>query len=120
MSRAKGNAAKYWVADYLRRWWPSISPVPNGLPGADFIDTLGVKIELKTGKQWRADFIRQAVSYRTDDDVPLLIWLQERQGKESVGRAAAILALPLEEMMTVLEDSGWAPAPARLIAMGDQ
>ena len=120
MSRAKGNAAKYWVADYLRRWWPSISPVSNGLPGADFLDTLGVKIELKTGKQWRADFIRQAVSYRTDDDVPLLIWLQENQGEKSVHRATAILALPLEEMMTVLEDSGWAPAPARLIAMGDQ
>ena len=120
MSRAKGNAAKYWVAAYLRRWWPSIEPTPNGIPGPDFRNTLGVKIELKSGKQWRADWIRQATGYRTDDDVPLLIWLQEGQGEKSVGRAVAILALPLEEMMVVLEDSGWAPVPARLIAMGDQ
>src|SRR5215469_8742233 len=88
-----------------------IAPVPNGLPGADFRNTLGVKIELKTGKQWRADWIRQACSYQTDEDVPLLIWLREGQGEKSVGQALALLALPLDEMMSVLEDSGWAPRP---------
>jgi hypothetical protein len=109
MSRAKGNAAAGWVAAYLRRWWPLAEKTPNGLRGIDILNTLGVAIEVKTGKQLRTAWLDQAIKNAANGDAPLLIWLREGQGEKSVPCALALLPLPLADMMGVLEDSGIAP-----------
>src|SRR5215469_14261637 len=123
VSRAKGNQAPAWIAAYLQRWWPGCEKTPNGRRGRDLLGTLGVAIEIKTGAQLRTAWLDQAMSYAACDgdgphdsdcdrsEVPLLIWLREGQGEKSVPKALALLALPLDEMMAVLEDSGWAPRP---------
>lgn len=106
MSRAKGNRAAGWVADYLTAWWPHAEKTPNGRAGPDILGTPGVAFEVKTGLVWRTEWMNQAIRNATGD-LPVLVYLPPGCGEINVGSAYAIL--PLWRMMSILEASGDAP-----------
>jgi hypothetical protein len=109
VTRDRGNRAPHWVAAYLAPWWPDAEPTPNGRPGRDILGTPGVAIEIKTGAEWRAKWIKQAAGYAADGEVPLLLYLPPRLGEQHVADAMAIM--PLRLIMPLLVAAGYAPAP---------
>ena len=112
MSRDKGNRAAAWLAAYLTRWGPHAEATPNGRSGPDIETTPGVAFEVKTGKQFRTAWIDQAVKYGGQGALPVLVWLGEGQGQASVPRALALVPGPLDKIMTLLAEAGYAAPPA--------
>ena len=108
MSRAKGNRAAGWVANYLTRWWPHAEPTPNGRPGADILNTPGVAWEVKTGFPWRSEWMDQAARNGHGNLAPV-VYLPPGCGERNVDRAYAII--PLRVMMGILTEAGYAPKP---------
>lgn len=109
MSRAKGNRAAGWVADWIRPWFPSAERTPNGRPGRDILGTPGVAFEVKTSMTWRTSAITQAAGYAMPGEVPVVVYLPPGCGERSVGDAFAIM--PLRVLMPVLSEAGYAPQP---------
>jgi hypothetical protein len=109
VTRNRGNRAPHWVAAYLRPWWPSAEPTPNGRPGRDILGTPGAAIEIKTGVEWRHAWLKQAASYAGDGEVAILLYLPPGVGEKHVGEAMTIL--PLRVIMPLLVAAGYAPAP---------
>lgn len=106
MSRAKGNRAAGWVANYLTAWWPHAEKTPNGRAGADILGTPGVAWEVKTGITWRTEWMEQA-QRNAGAGLPVLVYLPPGCGEANVNHAYAIV--PLVTMMGILVDAGYAP-----------
>jgi len=81
--------------------FPHAEELPNGRAGADIKGTPGVAIEVKTGKIWRQEWMRQAGKY--DGRVKVVVWLRPGTGEKSISRALAIM--PEEMMMRLLIDA---------------
>ena len=111
MSRAKGNRAAGWVADWVRPWWPGAEATPNSRRGRDILGTPGVAFEIKTGMEWRASAIKQAAGYAAPGEVPVVVYLPPGCGQRSAGDALCVM--PLRVLMPVLTDAGYAPEPDR-------
>jgi hypothetical protein len=112
VSRGKGNAAPSWVAVYLHPWFPDAVKTPNGRPGRDLENTVGMAIEVKTGAEWRPNaWIKQAAGYATELELPVLLYLPPGMGETRVGDSMAIL--PLRLLMPLAVAAGYAPHPSR-------
>ncbi len=111
VSRAKGNTAPGWVANFVRPWWPLAEKTPNSRRGRDLLGTPGVAFEVKTSSEWRPnEWLKQAGKYPLDGELPLLVYLPRGCGEAAVGNALAIL--PLRLAMPLLAAAGYAPHPA--------
>jgi len=108
VSRTKGNQAPGWVASYLRPWWPDAEKTPNGRNGQDIENTPGVSFEVKTSPVWRSSALAQA-KRNSNGNLPIVIYLPPGVGERQVGVAYAIL--PVERLMGLLVDAGYAPDP---------
>lgn len=106
MSRDKGNRAAAWVARYLSNWWPHAEKNPNGLPGPDILGTPGVAFEVKTGVQWRTEWMDQAAR-NGHGELPVLVYLPPGCGEMSVGDSLAVM--PLKTAMVLLWHAGYTP-----------
>lgn len=111
MSRAKGNRAPQWVAEYLRTWWPHVEKTPNSLPGPDLTGLPGITVEIKTGVNWRTAWLEQARKYARNGELPLLIYVPPGCGERSI--ADALVILSLREVMDLLVEAGYAPPPSK-------
>lgn len=109
MTRDRGNRAPHWVAAYLSAWWPSVEPTPNSRKGRDLLGTPGVAIEIKTGAEWRATWLKQAAGYPLVGEIGLLIYLPPGCGERQVHNAQVVL--PLRLVMPLLVAAGYAPEP---------
>jgi hypothetical protein len=107
MSRGKGNRAAAWVADWLQPWWPGCEKTPNSRPGRDILGTPGVAWEVKTGVEWRARWMVQALANTPPGELGIIAYLPPGCGAASVGDALAIL--PMRTMLPVLVAAGFAP-----------
>lgn len=106
MSRAKGNLAAGWVADYLRNWWPLAEARPNSRQGDDIENTPGFSWEVKTGTQWRDAWLSQA--RRNAHGQPwAVVYLPPGCGAANVSSAHAVV--PLAMFMRLLEDADYTP-----------
>jgi hypothetical protein len=110
MSRGKGNRAAAWLAAYLRPWFPSAEATPNGRPGRDVLGTPGIAIELKTGAEWRATWLKQAAKYASEGELPWLVYMPPGCGERQIGRAMVIV--PLEVALPWAVAAGYAPERA--------
>lgn len=110
MSRGRGNRAPAWVADYLRAWFPNAEPTPNSRPGRDVLGTPGIAIEVKTGAEWRATWLKQAAKYASDGELAWLVYLPPGLGERQVRRAMVIV--PLEVAIGWAVEAGYAPERA--------
>jgi hypothetical protein len=113
VSRAKGNRAPDWVADYLRPYFPDACKTPNGRPGRDIENTPGLAIEIKTGAEWRPlAWLKQAERYAGEGELPLLVYFPPGFGERATGETLSIVRTRL--IMPVLVEAGYAPAPRGL------
>jgi hypothetical protein len=110
MSRGRGNRAPGWVAEYLRPWFPTAEATPNSRKGRDLLGTPGIAIEVKTGAEWRAAWLKQAAGYAADGELAWLVYLPPGLGERSVNRAMVIV--PLEVAIGWAVEAGYAPERA--------
>jgi hypothetical protein len=109
-SRAKGNQAPAWLADYLQPWWPGCEKTPNSRPGRDVLGTPGVAFEVKTAREWRPTaWQRQAGSYAQPGEVGVLVYYPDGYGRAATGDTLAIVRTRL--LLPVLVEAGYAPEP---------
>jgi hypothetical protein len=110
MSRDRGFVLQRALATYLTRWWKNAESVPNGHPGRDILGTPGVWWENKTSFKGTS---LQAVVWKTakdaTDPMSVVVYWPPGVGKDRPERAIAMTSLP--EMMQLLTDAGYAPAP---------
>lgn len=112
-TRRKGNEAPDWVADYLRPWYPDACKTPNGRPGRDLENTLGIAVEVKTAAEWRPlQWRRQAERYPTPGELPLLVYFPPGFGERAVGDTLSIVRTRL--LVPALVEAGFVPAPRGL------
>lgn len=104
MSRDKGNRAAKWVATWLRGWWPTAEATPNGRRGVDIENTPGVAWEIKTGVQWRAEWLEQAQrNGELEGGLPVVCYLPPGCGEANVANALAIM--PMHILMQLLKEA---------------
>lgn len=114
MSRAKGNRAPEWVADYVRPWYPLAEKTPNGRAGPDLENTPGMVFEVKTGAEWRPKSWRaQVAKYAAADgtELAVLVYLPPGLGEAQVGDAMALV--PLRVLMPLAAAGEYAPPPSK-------
>ena len=124
MSRARGHVLQRAFAHYLTAWWPSAESTPNGRPGRDVLGTPGVWWEVKSSLAGTspAAVVAQAVKGASEEAkrllgtdkpgvqcLPVVVYFPPGIGAARPDRAIAMLPLP--ELMQLLVDAGYAPAP---------
>jgi hypothetical protein len=75
----------------------------------DILGTVGVAWEVKTGIEWRAKWLRQALANTPPGELGVVAYLPPGCGEASVGDALAIM--PLRTLMPLLVAAGYAPPP---------
>lgn len=121
MSKARGNSLQNELAKYLRAWWPHAESAGAGRNGNDVLGTPGVAWENKTAVDFKRDFrplawVAQARINASAADVPVVVYWPRGVGAKSADQAMAIL--PMDQVMKLLEQAGYAPAPALPKAAG--
>jgi hypothetical protein len=111
VSRAKGNAAPAWVAEFLQPWWPGCEKTPNSRPGRDLLGTPGAAIEIKTGAEWRQKWVQQAAGYVLPGEVGLLFYIPPGVGRAAVLAGEFLAVLPVRDLMPLVVAAGYAPEP---------
>jgi hypothetical protein len=111
MSRDRGVRLQNALADYLRQWWPLAESTGSGRHGTDVTNTPGVVWECKTAAEFLpARFCRQAqAAAGSTGAVPVTVYFPPGFGAGSTGSVLAIM--PLERMMGLLCEAGYAVAP---------
>lgn len=109
MSHDRGVRAQTWLARYLAAWWPDAQSTGSGRRGADIENTPGVHWEAKTADEFRPlGFIRQAQA-TANGCLPVVVYWPRGVGEMSTPDTLAII--PLNRLMTVLVEAGYAPEP---------
>lgn len=109
MSRDRGIRLQNALAAYVRQWWKRAESAGSGRQGRDVLHTEPVWFEVKTaadGEHRPGQFMRQAVKGAGDLEQAVVVWFPPG----TADPAKAIAMLPLEDLMTLLCDSGLAPA----------
>lgn len=108
MSHDRGTRAPWWLARYVRQWWPDAQPVGSGRRGVDLENTPPVAFECKTADEFRPlEFVRQAERQAGTGQLPVVIYWPRKVGEEGTRNTLAIL--PLWRLMDVLEEAGYTP-----------
>lgn len=107
MTTRKSSRAPWWLAIYLRRWWPNATPAGFGARGSDVKNTKGVVWEIKTGKEFKpTGFVAQAKAY-AGGQLPIVVYVPNGVGEKSIEFALAIV--PVHLMMDLLVEAGYTP-----------
>jgi len=116
MSSDRGKRLQHAFAEFLTRWWVNAESQPNGRAGVDILGTPGVAFECKTAREFRPlEWARQARknagTYKHGfADLPVVVWFPDGTGKQMTD--AAMMLMPVEVGMILLENSGYAPRPS--------
>lgn len=108
MSRDRGTRLQNALAVYLRAWWREAESAGSGRQGRDVLHTPPLWWECKTaadGEHRPGQFMRQAVKGAGPNEQAVVVWFPPG----TADPAKAIAMLPLEDLMTLLCDSGLAP-----------
>jgi hypothetical protein len=113
VSRARGNAAPNWLAEYVRPWWPYAEATGSGRNGRDITGTPGVAWEVKTADDFKRDckptlWVAQARANAGSGEPCPVVYLPRGVGQANI--ANSLFILPTHWGMTLLEAAGYAPA----------
>ena len=108
MSRDRGIRLQNALAAYLARWWPNAESAGSGRPGSDVLGTPGIVWECKTAREFRPlEWCKQARRHATGlMPTAVCVYIPDGMGEKSIG--AALAMMPLEDMMALLIEAGYA------------